>query len=223
MIPLFSNATVMWTEREILERESLVSLCRQIVSDVWTGMNPAVRFCRVETPTLTPASSLEGHLAAGFPMLDTKRGVLRPETTAGCIAALHAMFPMANQRAKRMPFCVWQAGKSYREETNPESMRASKLRLVEFWQLEFELFAAADSKADYIGNAMNALVERFGGEVVAADELPHYSRRTLDWHIDGLEVAGCSERTDWPEGVIHEVSIGLDRIVALTCQKENRT
>jgi len=31
----------------------------------------------------------------------------------------------------------------------------------------------------------------------------------------GLEVAGCSERTDWPEGVVFEVAIGLDRLVAL--------
>jgi hypothetical protein len=213
MRQLFSNATVMWDEREIIEREALVRQCVAIVSDEWTGMNPAVRFRRVETPTLTPDSELAGHVAEGFPMLDTKRGVLRPETTAGCIAAFHSIFPMANQRAKHLPYCVWQFGKSYRDEGRPDTMRASKLRLVEFHQLEFELFARVDTKADYVGRAVNRLVERFGGEAVIPDELPHYSRRTVDWEMDGLEVAGCSERTDWTEGVIFEVSIGIDRLV----------
>ncbi|MEM6260468.1 MAG: aminoacyl--tRNA ligase-related protein [Planctomycetota bacterium] len=216
MKQMFSNATVMWDERDLVERESLIAQCVQIVSDEWTGMNRAVRFRRVETPTLTPASNLAGHIAEGFPMLDTKRGMLRPETTAGCIAAFHSMFPMSNQRAKNMPYCIWQFGKSYRDEERPDTMRASKLRLVEFHQLEFELFADAGTRADYIGKAIHALSGRFGGEILdAADDLPHYSKRTLDWHINGLEVAGCSERTDWPEGLIFEVSIGIDRLLAV--------
>lgn len=33
--------------------------------------------------------------------------------------------------------------------------------------------------------------------------------------IGDLEVAGCSERTDWPEGVIYEISIGIDRLLAM--------
>jgi glycyl-tRNA synthetase len=210
---MYSNATVMWGERELVERDALVSICVQTVIDSWTGINPAVSFCRVETPILTPGDALAGHVSGGFPMLDTKRGLLRPETTAGCIAAFHDLFPQQTQRRKRMPFCVWQFGKSFRDEAKPETMRASKLRLVEFHQLEFELFASADSHADYIRAGLVALVDRFGGLAVDADELPHYSRRTLDWQMDGLEVAGCSERVDWPEGVIHEISIGIDRLL----------
>lgn len=38
---------------------------------------------------------------------------------------------------------------------------------------------------------------------------------THDWHLDGLEVAGCSIRKDWPHGIVFEVAIGLDRLVAL--------
>lgn len=52
-------------------------------------------------------------------------------------------------------------------------------------------------------------------KAVDADELPHYSERTIDWHIGDLEVAGCSVRKDWPHGVVFEVAIGLDRLVAL--------
>jgi len=213
MKQMYSNATVMWDETELVDRECLITQCAQLISEAWTGMNRAVRFRRVETPILTPANALGGHVAQGFPMLDTKRGLMRPETTAGCINAFHALFPMKNQRAKQMPFCVWQFGKSFRDEDRPETMRASKLRLVEFHQLEFELFTDAGTKADYIGVALDALTKRFGGEAVDADELPHYSRRTRDWMMDGLEVAGCSERTDWPEGIIHEVSIGIDRLL----------
>jgi len=217
MKTLWSNATVWWSEREIEEREALIRLCRSIVGDVWGGMNRAVRFVRVETPVLTPAMAVRGHIETGFNLLalDDKT-MLRPETTAGCVAAFEAMYPMESQRRKQMPLCVWQAGKSYRTEANADTMRATKLRLAEFWQLEFELFTSADTKSDYIGSALAALTARFGGQAEAAADLPHYSRRTVDWMIGDLEVAGCSERTDWPEGVIHEVSIGLDRLVALS-------
>lgn len=219
MKTMYSNATVMWDEREIIERECLVALCRQLILDSWTVMNPAVRMARVETPILTPAVQLAGHADAGFPMIDSKCGILRPETTAGCIAAFHEMFPMAQQRQKAMPFCVWQVGKSFRDEDNPDTMRASKLRLREFYQIEFELFALASTKADYLQAGLDSLTHRFGGDIVVADDLPHYSRRTLDWHINGLEVAGCSERTDWPEGIIYEISIGLDRLLCNQTRK----
>ena len=220
MKAMFSNATVMWDEHEIIERDALVSLCYSLVSDAWTGMNRAVRFRRVETPILTPAAVLAGHVGAGFPMLETKRGTMRPETTAGCVAAFHAFFHQESQMKKTMPYCIWQFGKSFRDEDNPDTMRVGKLRLVEFHQLEFELFCSTDTKADYLGAALSALTRRFGGQLVMADELPHYSRRTVDWMMDGLEVAGCSERTDWPHGVIFEVSIGIDRLLAKTIESK---
>ncbi|MFZ8477646.1 hypothetical protein ACO1MN_15405, partial [Staphylococcus aureus] len=52
------------------------------------------------------------------------------------------------------------------------------------------------------------------GEIIEAAELPHYSIKTLDWEMDGLELAGCSVRKDWPDGLLFEVSIGLDRLLA---------
>lgn len=211
----YSNAVVWWTEREIAEREALVQQCYHLIRETWFSMNSAVHGCRVETPVLTNISELQGHIDAGFPMLITDRGVLRPETTAGCIAAFHSMFPMSAQRKKRMPFYVWQLGKSFRDEKNPATMRASRLRLIEFHQLEFELFCDPSTKADYLTAALSSLVNRFGGKIVTPSDLPHYSRRTLDWEINDIEVAGCSERTDWAEGIIYEISIGIDRLVAL--------
>lgn len=222
MQTLYSNATVMWNEREIEEREALIRQCYQIVREAWTGLNGAVQFQRVETPILTPAEYLKGHVEAGFPMLKCERGVLRPETTAGCIAAFHELFPNQPQRLKRLPYCVWQAGKSFREEDKPETMRASKLRLVEFYQLEFQLFTGATTKAAYLEAALTALVKRFGGEIIEAADLPHYSIKTLDWEMDGLELAGCSVRKDWPDGLLFEVSIGLDRLLAKLLNKDDK-
>lgn len=225
MQTMFSNATVMWTEQEIVERDCLVRQCFQIVNRAWSDLNSAIRFRRVETPVITPPSELHGHIKAGFPLFQLTDGktidkqivtrLLRPETTAGSIAAFHLLYPMEQQRRKAMPICIWQMGKSFRNEANPETMRASRLRLIEFYQLEFELFAAADSRAPYISVALESLLKRFGGKIVQSlpQSLPHYSRHTLDWEIDGVEVAGCSERVDWNEGIIYEVSIGLDRLV----------
>jgi len=214
MKTIYSNATVLWTEREIEERDALVKQCYQAIREAWFGLNPAVQFQRVETPILTPAEYLKGHIDAGFPLLSCSRGVLRPETTAGCIAAFHELYPNQPQRLKRLPFCVWQVGKSFRDEDKPETMRASKLRLVEFHQMEFQLFTGASTKAEYLEAALTALTKRFGGEIVTAMELPHYSVKTLDWEMAGLELAGCSVRKDWPDGLLFEVSIGLDRLLA---------
>lgn len=205
----FSNATVLWTEQEIIRRESLIREIPALIHHTWKSLNHAVQMLRVETPILTPASHLSSHIEAKFELIDTgRRGYLRPETTAGTYEAFKLLSPL------KLPHCLWQVGCSFRDEAKPDTMRASKLRLVQFYQMEFQLFTPHGSKAPYIEKALEALVERYGGEIVEADELPHYSERTLDWHIGGLEVAGCSIRKDWDQGMVFEVAIGLDRLVA---------
>jgi glycyl-tRNA synthetase (class II) len=111
-------------------------------------------------------------------------------------------------------------GKSFREENNPDTMRATKLRLREFYQLEFHLFAGDNTKCPFHEYGVEALTDYFGGfsEKVHPDMLPHYSESTYDWLVgvaDRLEVAGCSKRTDWDHGIIFEVSIGIDRLCAM--------
>jgi hypothetical protein len=214
----FSNATVLWTEREILRRESLVREIPALLLDVWRELNPAVQMERVETPILTPAEHLAGHIEAKFELLNAgARGYLRPETTAGTFEAMRMRmrFEGEAQMRKRLPFCMWQVGLSFRDEAKPDTMRTSKLRLVQFYQMEFQLFASHGSKAPYIEVALAELTKRYGGTADVADELPHYSERTTDWHIGELEVAGCSVRKDWPHGVVFEIAVGLDRLVAL--------
>ena len=211
----FSNATVAWNEQEITRRESLIKEIPLLLQTTWRDLNRAVQFERCETPILTPASQLEGHIKTGFELINAgERGYLRPETTAGTYEAFKLRFP-PEQIKKNLPYCMWQVGCSFRDEAKPDTMRASKLRLVQFYQIEFQLFTSEGTKAPYLESALDALTKRYGGTIVTADELPHYSERTLDWHIGDLEVAGCSKRKDWAHGDVYEIAIGLDRLVAL--------
>lgn len=212
----FSNATVAWSEPEILRRESLIREIPVLLLGAWRDLNPAVQMERIETPILTPAEYLKGHIDTGFELINTgERGYLRPETTAGTFEAMREHFGPHERMMKRLPYCLWQVGLSFRDEAKPDTMRASKLRLVQFYQMEFQLFARHGSHANYIEAALDALVSAYGGEKITADDLPHYSEKTIDWHIDGLEVAGCSVRKDWEHGMVFEVAIGLDRLVAM--------
>lgn len=213
MKTMFSNATMMWNEKEINEKEYLIKKIYMIVSGAWKDLNKSINFSRVETPILTTKLALKSHSGAGFKMLETSRGVLRPETTAGSILAFQEMFPIKAQRQKVMPWCIWQAGKSFRDGERCETMQAYKLRLIEFYQMEFQLFCGKGTKADYLTAALNQLIYRFGGEIIVSNELPHYSYKTLDWKINGLEIAGCSIRNDFADGMLFEVSIGLDRLL----------
>lgn len=216
----FSNATVMWDEPEIARRESLVREIPLQLLDAWQSWNQAVRMRRVETPILTPEGKLKSHVETGFNLVPAGRmGFLRPETTAGTFEAFDLLYPDPNARQKRMPLCLWQVGLSFRDEKNADTMRASKLRLNQFYQMEFQLFCSHGTKADYLAAAANRLIELYGGRVEIPESLPHYSERTIDWMIGDLEVAGCSVRKDWEHGMVFEVAIGIDRLVAITMQK----
>jgi glycyl-tRNA synthetase (class II) len=216
MKQMFSTATVMWDEKEIIRRENLIREIPSLLLRTWHDLNSAVYMERIETPILTPALFLSSHIDANFELISTAdRGYLRPETTAGTYEAMNTWFPHEAQIKKKLPMCLWQVGLSFRDEKKSETMRASKLRLVQFYQMEFQLFASEDTKAPYLEKALDTFVSYYGGEYKPADELPHYSEKTLDWYIDGLEVAGCSIRKDWGYGKVFEVAIGLDRLVAL--------
>jgi len=211
----FSNATVSWNQLEISRRESLIREIPLIIQDTWVRLNPAVYLERVETPVLTPAAKLEAHLEANFELINAgSRGYLRPETTAGTFEVMDSIF----KSKKQLPHCLWQVGLSFRDEKNPDTMRATKLRLVQFYQMEFQLFAGYGSKAPYLEAALDGLIACYGGYRKDAEELPHYSEKTIDWYIGDLEVAGCSIRKDWGHGMVFEVAIGLDRLVALQSQ-----
>lgn len=212
----FSNANVPWSEREILRRESLIREIPALLLDVWRTLNPTVQMERIETPILIPAEHLRGHIEADFGLLKVgQRDYLRPETAAGTFEAMRLRFDSNAQMRKRLPFCMWQVGLSFRDEAKPDARRANKLRPAQFHMMEFQLFARRGCAVPYLGAALAELKMRYGGVTNVADELPHYSKYTINWYIDDIEVASYSWRKDWPNGVVFEVAIGLDRLVAL--------
>lgn len=217
----YSNATVMWNEEEIIRRENLIREIPVLLQNIWVELNPMIRMSRCETPILTPIEKLEGHRNVGFELIGPcgTRGYLRPETTRGTYEALDLLYSDSSMLKKRLPYCLWQVGLSFRDEKNTETMRASKLRLVQFYQIEFQLFCSHGTKAPYLEHALARLIESYGGKIVEPESLPHYSIKTLDWQIDELEVAGCSIRNDWQHGMVFEIAIGLDRLVALQMAK----
>lgn len=220
MKAIFTNATVQWTEREIEFRENLMRDIVALLKETWQGMNRAVHFRRCEAPILTPACHLRSHIAEGFELVQTNLEhagepiFLRPETTKGTFEVMADMYPQDKQLQKKLPICLWQYGKSFRNEGKGETMRASNLRLREFYQLEFQLFASKGTGAPYLEAALGALQNQYGGgyEKPAPNDLPHYSNKTIDWVMDGVEVAGCSVRKDWEPGMVFEVAIGMDRL-----------
>lgn len=214
---------VMWNEEEITRRESLIREIPLLLKNTWNGINRAIRMERVETPILTPPEKLEGHIKTGFNLIKTSDELyLRPETTAGTFEAFNLSFDTTSPHlVKQLPYCMWQVGLSFRNEKNADTMRASKLRLMQFYQMEFQLFTSTTTLASYLEPTLEMLTKRYGGTFKEADELPHYSEKTLDWYIDDLEVAGCSVRKDWQYGKVFEIAIGLDRLVALQLKNEN--
>lgn len=224
MIKSWNPALPIWDEYDIALRESLISKCYQVIKRAW-AINPAIQFHRIETPVLILEGSEKFELYHVGDGEDTLYH-LRPETTAGSIWALKEMFPQKEQRKKALPICLWQVGKSFRNE-NSGSFGFGKMRFREFYQLEFHLFASEGTKCQYHVKALEALLNIFGGErqEVPTESLPHYSKETYDWVVETIkstgeslrytELAGCSLRHDWSDGMLFEVSIGLDRLVLM--------
>lgn len=212
-----------WTEDEIELREAFQARAVAVVKRTLTGMNPAWRFFRTEGPCLSPRSRISdayddsdifitNHVAGGEALC------LRAETTPSSYA-------VANTIQGRLPICVWQAGNSFRRETN-DGASAAKLRFNEFWQLEFQCIYGADTKADYRARLIGAVsveIARFTGcivRVAESDRLPAYSESTLDIEADHngtwREMASCSIRTDYSKDTrVCEIAIGLDRVATL--------
>jgi glycyl-tRNA synthetase len=212
-----------WSEDEIELREAFQSRAVSVVRRTLLAMNPAWSFIRAEGPCLAPRSKIgpaysdddvfvTNHIAGGEALC------LRAETTPSSYA-------VARASRRKLPLCVWQAGKSFRRETN-DGASASKLRFNEFWQLEFQCIYAEGTKADYRAALIPAIereIGRFTQEmtrVVESERLPAYSSSTLDIEAVGVggwrEMASCSIRTDYsPDARVCEIAIGLDRVATL--------
>jgi glycyl-tRNA synthetase (class II) len=222
---------VLYNEKDLLARQMIVTIFTHKLQKALTLLNRAVRFIQIETPMLTYKEALKGHEETGFDLVKagfSKHGAaemyLRPETTFGTYAAFRALYPEEQKRKKEMPVCLWQFGKSFRDE---QSRPFGELRFKEFYQLEYQFFFAPDSKADYFETALHAALEAvecttWAPVVVKVEgkELAHYSLRTTDIYLpfmnekDNIEVTAVSERKDFEGAKVVEISVGLDRLTA---------
>lgn len=220
-----------WTEAEIETRENMIRAISLMVRKALTETNRAWVFERVEGPTLTPQTYVSDAYDDSDIYVTTakvfgdKAVVMRPETTMS--SYLYARWLMNAGKTYKAPLCVWQAGKSYRREQN-DGASFSKLRLNEFYQLEFQCIYKSDSLADYRGailDPLRAMITSLTGgketRIVPSDRLPAYSKETLDVEIlrNGArwtEVCSISQRTDFDEHhLVLEIALGLDRLVAI--------
>lgn len=212
-----------WSEEEIELREAFQMRALAVVKRGLLALNPAWSFARVEGPILAPRGEISSAYSDADLFTTNHIGLgaelcLRAETTQSSYAA-------AAYLRMKPPFCVWQAGKSFRRELN-DGASASKLRFLEFWQLEFQCIYRLDTHADYRAAVMPLVsreIERFTGaatRIVESDRLPTYSLSTLD--IESMhggqwrEMASCSIRTDYSDDMrVCEIAIGLDRVATL--------
>lgn len=213
----YPHGLVCYDEYDILLREGTVKLITAKLKQVMYSINPAIKFIQVETPTLIPAEYLHSHIETGFELIEAGNLYLRPETTRGTFEALKLIYQQTNQLKKALPVCIWQFGKSYRnEQTRP----FKELRFKEFYQLEYQLIYTKDTKADYhekISICLRSYFQKVFGEAVdfdIPDKLPHYSNKTTDLYVGDIEIVGISTRRDFDFSVL-EIACGLDRICAL--------
>lgn len=197
------NGLKWWDEQAIQKREAIINLLRTDIKKILYDINPAIQIFQIETPCLIPEKWAKGHLP--FYKIDT-RYALRGESTQGTYEVMDKM-------QLRMPVALYQVNKSFRDETTG-AIRESHYRYREFWQMEFQLFYAENTKADY----HELFIENIKGWgkplELPKNDLPPYSTRTTDLEIDKIEVASLSTRKDYKTPVF-EMSFGLDRLIQL--------
>jgi len=217
-----------WDEDEIEMREMMTARLASVVKQTLLGVNRAWQFKRVEGPLLTPRSFVSpSYDESDIFVTQVKKAdsylALRPETTVSSY-----MFARQNFDKKKLPLCVWQAGKSFRVEKS-DGATAAKLRFNEFYQLEFQCIYSVGTQADYRAALIPFVrkeVSRFlqlDTRVVDSDRLPEYSESTLDIEVpfrdEWKEIASCSIRKDFSEDTrVCEIAIGLDRLVEIYSQ-----
>lgn len=240
MLSLYNaNGLVAWTARDIRLREMMIAHFAAEVTDFLKGANPAWSVQRIEAPVLVPRELISDAYGPQDVFVQQRLSphdvelVLRPETTPATYAYMRHL--LAGHPPVRPPFCVWQAGKSFRREQDQPTRH---MRLKEFWQMEFQCAFTADTANDYHAASLEpvrrmiAAMTRLPARIVPSDRLPAYSQVTMDVEVDNgekwMEIASISRRTDFPQKIafptkggapreldvlVLEIAIGLDRCV----------
>lgn len=215
-----------WDEAEILARDVAISMLALAVRESLCSVNNAWVFRRVEGPLITPTSHIQAQYTGDdIFMLEAsiagRLHALRPETTGSSYAIARQLLKAGEIKP---PLCIWQAGKSFRRETN-DGASPSKMRFNEFYQLEFQCIYRKNTKADYraaVTDKAAKIVSKLTGRptrLCDSDRLPSYSERTVDIECEvregsWIEMASISTRTDFMDDFeVLELAFGLDRIV----------
>lgn len=212
-----TNGLVFWTEQEIKLRETIKDYLISCISNNLKKQNRAFEIIQVEAPQLTPRQFINKNYTDQDVFVVSEELVLRPETTMGTYKALEHFLNPHNDRKMKLPLCVFQHGKSFRQEQD----QATKfMRLKEFYQLEFQIAfspsTATDYSIDLIPVVQKAISDMIGEcENQPSDRLPDYSEQTTDiiCKKETMEVCSISKRNDFSGGKVLEIAIGTDRCV----------
>jgi glycyl-tRNA synthetase len=232
-----SGSLRFYDEHAIRFRNHTVNTISRFLEEEMKRLNQAWVFKQVEGPQLTPAEHINpnytdrdvfftNHSVSGMPL------ALRAETTVSSYKWADYYHKDQPGNKVKLPFCIWQVGKSFRREMQ-DGARAATLRFNEFYQLEFQCFYSEGSKCQYrdeiIKPLCELLVALLGVEVrtVVSDRLPSYSESTIDieatWNGEWKEVASLSIRKDYHEGIkVAEFAFGLDRLIEIASDNSLR-
>lgn len=223
------NGLPVWNERAIVRRRAIEEELAAVFRDVWRERVGDKAMMRVETSPLVYDGDLEiygkgadkatsSHSCVCTDLVDIS---LRNETTFGTfMAAKHFM-----NQGQKLPFCVWQSGMSFREE---QDFTAKHKRYHAFYQQEFQVLYRKPDNDELDAVLFLDILQKLGDAFpkfnrIMVDVAPPYSAITFDFEIDGIEVASCSLRKDYPfqqigsgKGIwVAEYAFGLDRLVEL--------
>lgn len=222
------NGLIFWTEREINARKIVEAHLVQAMKDSLKKMNRAWDFLQVEAPILTPKPFVNKNYndadmfsTHGTQVDDKGEEVVlisRPETTMGSYEYAKHLLNPHNETKVRMPFVIWQHGKSFRRE---QDQPTKFMRLKEFYQLEFQCIYSPSTGMDYAAQVVpdmaRAFVQLVGTvKIGPSDRLPDYSEQTTDIeHAEsGMELCSISKRKDFEGAKVLEVAVGTDRVVS---------
>lgn len=212
------NGLLFWTEKEILLREEFY---RRIVYELKQSLrsqNRAFEFVQIEAPIITPNELINKNYASEDVWKIDDEFTLRPETTMGSYVAAKELIMTHEDIRTKLPFCIWQHGKSFRREQNQE---LHYMRLKEFYQLEFQMLYSPTTMNDYsvtIIPSVSSIISNLIGmdtRIEQSDRLPDYSEHTVDVMVNktNMEVCSISKRKDFQDVKNLEVAIGTDRLV----------
>lgn len=216
MKTLERHGHVFWNEEEIQTREFLVNVLEKHIRMMFMKENPAWLFERVEAPLLMSRIDInKQYNSQDIFQIENAGVVLRPETTHGSYMYARDLLSHTENKIK-MPLCVWQHGKSFRQEpTHSEK----EMRLNEFYQLEFQCIYSKTTLNNYssIAPQLAKYMDEFWFpcKLEPSDRLPWYSSETLDIIAKktNMEICSISRRTDFENANVLEIAFGTDRIL----------